>query len=275
MQRMTDAFRARLDANVATSVARIRAQRVPFYERLNDAQLAGTFKRAFEAAAQDLVRGEPDQLLRLLRALGAERSQQGVAVMDIVTGLNLGFQVVSEDFAEHFAGDLEARLAWESARGRIAYAGAAALADTYLEAREAVVRAQAEELVALSLRVLPLYPGIVVLPLLGEIAAERAGQLTQVLLAAVARHACRFALIDLSGVPAFDAEAAALLVRAAQAVELLGATPVLVGIRPAAAQAMVERSLVLARLTTLADLESGLRHALGRLGVTFTQAGPR
>ena len=140
---------------------------------------------------------------------------------------------------------------------------------------EAVVRAQAEELVALSLRVLPLYPGIVVLPLLGEIAAERAGQLTQVLLAAVARHACRFALIDLSGVPAFDAEAAALLVRAAQAVELLGATPVLVGIRPAAAQAMVERNLVLARLTTLADLESGLRHALGRLGVTFTQAGPR
>ncbi len=270
MQRMIEAFKARLDHNVVASAARIRAAQLPFYLGLPEPALRGLLKRAFEITAGDLERGEPDGMIALMTSLGAERSQRGVAVMDVVSGLNLGFQVVSDDFASHFADDMQSRLDWEQMRSRIAYAGAAALADAYLAAREAVVRAQAQELVQLSMRVLPLYPGVLVLPLLGEIAGDRAAQLTEVLLAAVARHACKFALLDVSGVPTIDADAAAHLVRTAQAAQLLGATPLFVGLRPAAAQVMVQHGLALGQLTTLADLESGLRHALARLGVTLT-----
>ncbi|MDC0721417.1 STAS domain-containing protein [Nannocystis bainbridge] len=266
-----DAFRGRLNDNVAASAARIRAAKLPFYEGLTDPQLSATLARAFEAVALDLAHGEPQALLQRMREIAVVRSQLGVAVMDVVTGLNLGFQAVSDDFAAHHPDEPELRLGWERARAKLAYAGAAVLADTYLQAREAVVRAQSEALVRLSLRVLPLYPGVVVLPLLGELGAERAQQITEALLAAVARHSAAYALIDLSGVPSLDTdEAVQLLARAAQAIELLGATPVLVGIQPAVAQSMSARGVSF-RAPTLADLASGLRYALRGLGVELTQ----
>ncbi len=274
MRRVTDAFKERLAINVATSATRIRAAGIPFYVAQSEAGLRGILTFAFEAAAADLESGGTRHMATRLAALGAQRSQQGIAVVDVLNGLNIGFQAVSDDFAVVFADDLEARLAWESARSEICHAGASSLASEYLKAREAVVQAQADELIELSLRVLPLYPGILVLPLVGRISAERADRITQVLLDSIARHRCRFALLDLSGVAAFDAEVAAHLMRAAQAVRLLGATPILVGLRAAAAQAIVGLSadggVALGPLLTLADLESGLRHALSRLGVSWT-----
>lgn len=269
MQRVLDAFQRRMEANVAESARRISDANLPFYSRLTWEQLCGVLRRAFEVTAGDLEHGAPRDLIQLMRALGNERSQQGVAVADIMTGLNLGFQAVSDDFAAHFEGDLEARLFWEQGRSRLAYAGGAALADAYLAARERVVRAQSDEILQLSTRVLPLYPGVLVFPLLGRIVAERAEQITQVLLESVARHACKFALIDISGLAVVDAEVVPHLVRAARAVQLLGATPVLVGASPAAARTMVEIQTAPLHLTTLADLESGLRHALSELGVTL------
>lgn len=272
MQRLVDVFRGRMPANVATSARRIRAARLPFYEGLGDEQLAATLLRAFEATALDLERGAPHHLLVRLREIAQVRSQRGVAVMDVVIGLNIGFEAVTDDLAAFAPEDLELRLAWESARARIAYAGAATLADTYLEAREAVVRAQSQALVELSLRVLPLYPGVVVLPLLGELEPERAARITEALLDAVVRHAARYAILDLSGVPGLDTdEAVDLLGRAAQAIELLGATPVFVGIQAAVARSMSARGVRLRGLT-LADLEGGLRHALAGLGVELRAA---
>lgn len=270
MQRVIDAFNAHLDANVATSAQRIREAGIPFYMALPLAALHGLLKRAFLAAAEDLAAGNAVQMSRLLAALGTERSQQGIPVLDVLAGLNIGFEAVSDDFAAHFGDDLEARLAWESARNRIEFAGAASLSSEYLAARERLVRAQAEELAQLSLRVLPLYPGILVLPLVGRISGDRAGQITQVLLDAIARHRCRFALIDLSGVAGFDAEVATYLLRAAQAVQLLGATPILVGLSAAAASTIVGLDVSLGAVMTLADLEGGLRHALSQLGVRWT-----
>ncbi len=174
MQRLEDAFRARLNDNVAESAARIRKARLPFYEGLTDAQLSATLARAFEAAAEDVARGEPHALLQRMRDIAVVCPQRGVAVMDVVTGLIIGFP--GEVRRPRRAAPRRPRAApgWEQARAKIAYAGAAVLADTCLAAREAVVRAQSEALVQLSLRVLPLYPGVVVLPLLGELRAERA-----------------------------------------------------------------------------------------------------
>ena len=274
MRRVVDAFKARLGIYVDRSERRLHEVRVPFYLSLPAPALRATVTRAFDAALADFEAGGVTHIVTLLGTLGRERSQQGIPVMDVLTGLNIGFQAVSDDFADIFADDLDARFAWESARNRISYAGATALAGEYLAAREATVRAQAEELAELSLRVLPLYPGILVLPLVGRISAERADKITHVLLTAIARHRCRFALLDLSGVAAFDAEVAGHIVRAAQATRLLGATPILVGLSPAAAQALVgfgdDGGVALGPLLTLADLESGLRHALAHLGVAWT-----
>ena len=53
------------------------------------------------------------------------------------------------------------------------------------------------------------------------------------------------------------------LLRAAQSLRLLGAEPVLVGIRAEVAQTVVRLGLDLSQITTRRDMRSGLAYALG------------
>ncbi len=63
-----------------------------------------------------------------------------------------------------------------------------------------------------------------------------------------------------------DTQVARVLLAAADATRLLGAEPILVGIRPELAQVIVGLGLDLSSLTTQADLESGVRYAAERRG---------
>ncbi|MBP6742222.1 MAG: hypothetical protein KA244_05215, partial [Deltaproteobacteria bacterium] len=58
--------------------------------------------------------------------------------------------------------------------------------------------------------------------------------------------------------------------RIVRAVQLLGAQCVITGIRPAVAQSIVQTSIDLAHIVTLASLQDGLRYALDRMGVRIT-----
>lgn len=89
-------------------------------------------------------------------------------------------------------------------------------------------------------------------------------------LGVVSKHDARVVLIDISGVPVVDAEAARHLSRTAQALGLLGAAAVLVGTSAEVARTMVAADIELGKLKTLADLESGLQHALALLGRKIT-----
>lgn len=269
---MTETFRAGLDDYVAQACDRVRAADVPFYRALPVEAMRASVKRVFEAVAADLEGGEPHHYPAIMAMVGTQRAAMGVAVSQVTAGMNQGFEVVSDDFAVRFADDPEVRVWWENMRSKLAYAGAAGLADAYLEARERLIRAQSDEILELSTQVLPLYRGILVVPLVGRLDRERAQLMTTKLLAAVAQHAAQVVVLDISGVPAVDAGTAGHLVAAARAVELLGAKPVLVGIGAAVARAMVAGSLDFGRLTTLADLASGLDHALALVGKGIADA---
>jgi anti-anti-sigma factor len=116
----------------------------------------------------------------------------------------------------------------------------------------------------LSSPVLPVQEGVLVMPLIGVIDSERAAILTQSLLQAIEQHHARTVLIDVTGVPLVDTQVAAVLLQAAAATKLLGAQPVLVGLRPELAQTIVGLGLDLSMLITHADLQSGITYALGR-----------
>jgi anti-anti-sigma factor len=116
----------------------------------------------------------------------------------------------------------------------------------------------------LSSPVLPVHDGVLVMPLIGVIDTERAAILTQSLLHAIEQHGARTVLIDVTGVPLVDTQVAAVLLQAAAATKLLGAQPVLVGLRPELAQTIVGLGLDLSMLITHADLQSGITYALGR-----------
>lgn len=185
VQRTVDAFRETLDDNVARACERVRASGNPFYAAMPAEAMHASVRRIFSAVGEDLAAGEPQAYPAILGAVGIQRSSMGVAVGLIMDGMWHGFEQVSEMLAARFPDDAEARLYWERMRGDLAYRGVAALADAYLEAREKVVRRQADEIVRLSTQVLPLHRGILVLPLIGDIDAARAETLTAALLSAI------------------------------------------------------------------------------------------
>jgi anti-anti-sigma regulatory factor/HAMP domain-containing protein len=110
--------------------------------------------------------------------------------------------------------------------------------------------------------VVPVLEGILVMPLVGIIDADRARLLVRSLLTGIERHRANVVILDVTGVPLVDTQIARALLEAARAARLLGARPVLVGLRPELAQTIVSLGLDLSGLVTRADLQSGVAHAI-------------
>ena len=261
MQRVIDAFRAGIDEGVAESCRRVVASGNPFYNRMPLAAMHAGVGRVFEAILQDMIEGAPRAVLAVLHTIGAQRSTEGAQITDILSGMDYGYQTISEYIAKHFGDDVEARLYWETWRSRLSYGGAVVCADAFLGLREQRLKAQAEEIIELSARVLPLSRGVLLMPLVGHIDAVRAERMMDVLLAAVTEQGAKVVLLDATALPAVDDEVAPHIVRAASAVRLLGATVALVGIRSSLARSLAVGSADLGGIVTLARLEDGLRYA--------------
>jgi anti-anti-sigma factor len=111
----------------------------------------------------------------------------------------------------------------------------------------------------------PLTDDVLLMPLVGAIDAERADLILRTLLEGVANQGARIAILDITGVPEMDAQVAAALLRAAQAVRLLGAQLVLTGISTEMARALVHLGADLSMLITRGSLQGGISYAFGAL----------
>lgn len=130
--------------------------------------------------------------------------------------------------------------------------------------QEEIIRMQEETLRAVSTPLIPIAESVVVMPLIGIVNSTRAQQVIETLLEGVMAHRAAVAILDVTGVPVVDAEGADGLIRAAQAVALLGAEVVLTGIRPEMARTLVEIGTDLRGLVIQSTLQSGVEHALRR-----------
>lgn len=118
----------------------------------------------------------------------------------------------------------------------------------------------------LSSPVVPIADGILVMPVVGTMDAQRSSRFIASLLEEIHEHDAQVVLIDVTGMAVVDAEAANQLVRAAQAAALLGAEAVLVGVTAGAAQMMVAQGLDLGAMVTHVNLARGFRYALAKTG---------
>lgn len=132
-------------------------------------------------------------------------------------------------------------------------------------AEEAVHRLQAEVIAAqqaalaeLSTPLIPIAPGVVIMPLVGSLDTHRAGQLVHTLLAGVEQQRARVVIIDITGVTVVDSHVARTLLQAAQALRLLGARVILTGTRPEVAQTLVGLGIDLHGLITYGTLQQGI-----------------
>jgi rsbT co-antagonist protein RsbR len=130
-----------------------------------------------------------------------------------------------------------------------------------IRAAMADLQRSAETIRELSVPVVPIGDGVLLLPLVGSIDSQRAALLLNQLLEALYRERAHAVLLDVTGVPVVDTQVARVLVQAAQAVRLLGAEPVLVGLRAEVAQTIIGLGLDLGEITALRDVRDGLAHA--------------
>jgi rsbT co-antagonist protein RsbR len=131
----------------------------------------------------------------------------------------------------------------------------------------AVIHEQAELLRKVSLPILKVWQGVLVLPLIGDLSAERAAALTERLLDAIVLHRARFIILDITGMSSVDEAAAAGLWKALRATRLLGATGMLVGVSPDTAAALSRSSPGPVDAPTFCSLGDGLLVALKQQGL--------
>ncbi|MDI3287446.1 PAS domain S-box protein [Polyangium sp. 15x6] len=131
--------------------------------------------------------------------------------------------------------------------------------------KQEIIDAQKQALRELSTPLIPVAESIIVMPLVGTIDSVRAQAVLEALLDGVTRYQARMTILDITGVQVMDGEVTSALVKAAQAVKLLGAQAILTGIQPRIAKTLVELDAELSTVKTLSTVREGISYALGRL----------
>ncbi|MCT8136570.1 STAS domain-containing protein [Anaerobacillus sp. CMMVII] len=136
------------------------------------------------------------------------------------------------------------------------------LVTEYSGSWENTVFLQKMALKELSAPLIPVFETISVMPLIGTIDTERAKLIMENLLNGVIEHRSEVVLIDITGVPVVDTMVANHIIQASEAVRLVGAKCILVGIRPEIAQTIVNLGIDLSKFPTKNTLKKGIETAL-------------
>lgn len=136
------------------------------------------------------------------------------------------------------------------------------IVEQYSNSWENTVMLQKVALQELSAPLIPVFDKITVMPLVGTIDTDRAKKIMENLLQGVVKHRSEVVLIDITGVPVVDTMVAHHIIQAAEAVRLVGAKCLLVGIRPEIAQTIVNLGINLNEIITKNSLKKGVEFAL-------------
>jgi rsbT co-antagonist protein RsbR len=234
-------------------------------------------------AAQSLVDGlllpEGDESNASAQALGTALGQQGLglpALLEAQTALieflvsagKLAPEVVTR-VSRYFGYVMEALTAADAAelaRQRADMERAYINATTEQREQEERLRSTIREL---STPIVPVYEGILVLPLVGSVDSRRATEITERLLEAIAEHQAEIVIMDITGTPVIDTSTANHLLMTTRAAGLLGSQVILVGMGAEIAQTIVHIGIELRGLVTLANLQAGIAYALERRGMAI------
>lgn len=116
----------------------------------------------------------------------------------------------------------------------------------------------------LSAPILPVGPGVLLMPLIGLVDHQRSEQISSAILEETARQRARVIILDITALAAMDEEVGQAFLNATHAVRLLGARVVLTGIQPPIAQTLVQLGIDLHGIQTYSTLQEGIASVLGR-----------
>lgn len=130
-----------------------------------------------------------------------------------------------------------------------------------------------KQIVELSSPIIPVSDQILVMPLIGIIDEARAAQLIDSALHRMTNSRASVMILDITGVPRVNTEAARAIVDTARALRLLGAQTILSGIRPDVARTLLTVDVDLSGISTQSTLQAAMGHAQRMLagGTTMTR----
>ena len=272
MHIVIDAYNAILPQLIELGTDAIQGAGLPSYAQLTRSQIRGLVEASHREFQKDLIAGTSQQFADFFEVLGPQRAHQGAQVGDMLTAIERGLSVGSAVLIQRFADDAAAQAWWYQRLHQIVYPAAIVLSKVFVVVREQLIRDQASQLREVSTPIIPIYRGILVLPLIGSVDSLRAGQIMEALLDGITRYQADVVIVDVTGVPVVDTGVANYLLQAAQAASLLGSQVILVGIGPEIAQTIVQLGVNLAAITTRANLEAGVTYALSLAGLAIQRS---
>lgn len=135
-----------------------------------------------------------------------------------------------------------------------------------------IIEQQRAMMSELSLPILPVWRGVLVMPIIGAVSAARADEALERMLQRLSEEGAKVILLDITGVLDMDVDVASSIVRMTEATRLMGAQAYLVGVTPALAQTMASLDSGALALQAYATLHAGLAAALEVVGFKVVAA---
>jgi rsbT co-antagonist protein RsbR len=262
-----EAYAQRLPAIVDEVTHNLVTQAGGAYAQQQYDQFRPTVQGGMGLFGRDLAEGSVEHFASFWLMRARERIQTGYDIDEMQHAIMLATMIVIKHLLPLYANDPQAIQTMVQRACEVADHAKLALFRAVLRVREEVIRAQVLAIQELSAPIIPIYEGVLVLPLIGTIDSQRAGMIITTLLDSITRQNARIVLLDITGVPLVDTQVAHHLLQAAHAVRLLGAVLVLVGIRPEIAQTIVHLGVNLSDIVTRANLQAGFAYALEQHGL--------
>ncbi|MDO9586155.1 MAG: STAS domain-containing protein [Syntrophales bacterium] len=220
---------------------------------------------------EDITAPEYDEVNKFLANFSASRASMGFSPSETASYIFSLKQIIIRLLQEEFGDRLEifvtTGLGFDALLDKLGLI----TFETYVKAREEVIREQQRSLMEVSTPVIQVWEEVLILPLIGTIDSARAKQIMENLLESIVTTKSSIVIMDITGVPAVDTEVANRLLTTMQAARLMGAECVLTGISPQISQTLVHIGVDLSGVTTRASLRDGLELAFRKLKVKVTK----
>jgi rsbT co-antagonist protein RsbR len=248
---------------------------VPVRGRVTTTELEQDFRELFDSLlpvvggdGTSLDGSEYAEVKALLANLSRARARQGFTPSETSSSVFVLKRAVSELTENDTENDTDPELF----RAQLAFSSLLdALGlwtfETYVAAREEIIKEQSEQLLELTTPVVKLWEGVLAVPLVGTLDSARTQVVMEKLLDSLVETGSQHAIVDITGVLAVDTQVAQHLLKTVMAARLMGAECVISGIRPQIAQTIVGLGIEFGDIVTKATLADALRHALLREGV--------
>ncbi|NTW02301.1 MAG: STAS domain-containing protein [Oscillochloris sp.] len=228
--------------------------------------------------SQDLLNVENRHYASFWKKLAPVQAHENYFAIDgLLRTIDITERVIVERLAPYYENDDDIKAIRSMIQHiyEICGHGRTILYQAFTEAREDVIRAQMGAIEELSAPIVPIYRGVLIMPLIGKIDSQRTDAIIHALLESIAQQSASIVLLDITGVPIVDTITAHHIIQAAHMVRLLGAEIILVGIGPEIAQTVVQLGIDMSGIVTRADLQAGFAYALTQMRLQIIEKQPQ